>query len=173
MPLTDPAYRLWPLTPPALDALARGDLAAASATTGVALTPFIADERWLWEIRSVQVAADPASAAWVARPAQALTGPDAGEIVGHIGFHAAPDERGMVEVGYSVDPARRRRGHARAMLEQELDRMRSDPAVRVVRASISPDNVASLGTIAGLGFVEVGLQVDEEDGPEVLWELEV
>jgi len=40
----------------------------------------------------------------------------------------------------------------------------------VVRASISPDNVASLATIAGFGFVRAGEQWDAEDGLELLFE---
>jgi RimJ/RimL family protein N-acetyltransferase len=35
-----------------------------------------------------------------------------------------------------------------------------------VRASVRPDNVASLATIAGFGFRKVGEQWDPEDGLE-------
>ena len=43
----------------------------------------------------------------------------------------------------------------------------------VVRASISPDNVASLSTLAPFRFILVGHQWDEEDGLELLFELAV
>ena len=36
-----------------------------------------------------------------------------------------------------------------------------------MRATISPGNVASLATIAGFGFAEVGEQSDEQDGCEL------
>jgi RimJ/RimL family protein N-acetyltransferase len=39
-----------------------------------------------------------------------------------------------------------------------------------VRATISPDNAASLATIAGFGFTENGEQWDEEDGRELIFE---
>ena len=52
-------------------------------------------------------------------------------------------------------------------------RARAEPGVRVVRASISPDNAGSLATIAGFGFVEVGEQWDEQDGLELVFELAV
>jgi ribosomal-protein-alanine N-acetyltransferase len=75
-----------------------------------------------------------------------------------------------VEVGYTVDPGHRRRGYATAILTALLERAAAEPAVRVVRASISPDNVASLATIAKFGFTRVGEQWDEEDGLELLFE---
>ena len=79
----------------------------------------------------------------------------------------------MVEVAYFVDPAHRRRGFATALLAAALAWASADPAVRTVRASISPDNVASLATLRPFGFVEVGEQWDEEDGLELLFELPV
>jgi len=92
-----------------MSALLDRDLARASTEAGVALTDyFVTDEAcWLWRIRVDQVAADPASADWIARAAVAE--PE-GIVVGHAGFHGPPDEAGMVEIAYSVDPAHRRRG---------------------------------------------------------------
>ena len=77
----------------------------------------------------------------------------------------------MVEAGYGVDPAFRRRGYARAALLHMIDRARSDPSVRVFRVTVSPDNAASLGLVAQLPFVEVGEQWDDEDGVETIFEL--
>ena len=77
----------------------------------------------------------------------------------------------MVEVAYSVDPAYRRRGYARAMLRELLRRAAAEPGVNTVRATISPDNAASLATISGFGFAEVGEQWDEEDGRELIFEI--
>ncbi|WP_231499988.1 GNAT family N-acetyltransferase [Saccharothrix sp. NRRL B-16314] len=93
-----------------------------------------------------------------------------GVVVGHGGFHGPPDESGMVEIGYAIDPAFRRRGYARATLVELLRRSAAEPDVRTVRATISPDNAASLATIAGFGFVEVGEQWDDEDGLELIFE---
>nr|WP_241829202.1 GNAT family protein [Saccharothrix sp. CB00851] len=145
-------------------ALLDGDLTAAE----VALTDYFLTDRarWLWRYRLGQLAADPGHARWLAR--LALVDGDA--VVGHAGFHGPPDAAGMVEIGYSVDPAFRRRGYARAALVELLRRAAAEPGVRTVRATISPDNAASLATIAGFGFVEVGEQWDEEDGLELLFE---
>lgn len=151
------------LSPVVLSALIDGDLVGASAAAGVKLSEFIASEVWLWRIRRDQIAGDPASAEWIAR---AAVDAETGVVVGHGGFHGPPDGQGTVEVAYSVDPAFRLRGYARAMLRAMLRRADEDPAVRAVRASIRPDNVGSLATIAGSGFRKVGEQWDPEDGLE-------
>ncbi|MEU4238403.1 GNAT family N-acetyltransferase [Actinoplanes sp. NPDC026619] len=149
------------LSPATLRALIDGDLAAANGHAGAVLSPYLVEEQWLWRIRLEQIGQDPASADWVARAAVA-----GGQVVGHGGFHGPPDESGVVEVAYSVDPAFRRRGYARAMLRSLLERADADPAVTAVRASIRPDNVGSRATIAGFGFRKVGEQWDPEDGLE-------
>ena len=158
--------RLLPLSVTTMRALVAGDLAAASASAGLAATPYLVDHAWLWEIRLDQVARDPAALDWIARAAVA---PD-GRVVGLVGFHGPPDERGMVEVAYGVDPAFRRRGYARALLRTALDWAAAVPEVTVVRASISPENEASLATLRPFGFAHVGEQWDEEDGLELLFE---
>jgi [ribosomal protein S5]-alanine N-acetyltransferase len=156
-----PAIRFVQLPPAALTALIDGDLPAAGAAAGAELSDFLLSESWLWRIRRDQIAEDPASEGWIARAAVAD-----GVVVGHGGFHGPPDADGTVEVAYSVDPAYRRRGYARAILAELLARADADPAVRAVRASIRPDNAGSLATIAGHGFRKVGEQWDPEDGLE-------
>ena len=162
-----PVIRFVQLPPAALTALIDGDLDAAGAAAGITLSPYLVDESWLWRIRRDQIAADPASADWIAR---AAVDAETGEVVGHGGFHGPPDADGVVEVAYSVDPRFRRRGYAKAMLAALLERAAADPAVRTVRASIRPDNAGSLATIAGFGFHKTGEQWDPEDGLEFVFE---
>ncbi|WP_346265877.1 GNAT family protein [Streptomyces sp. CB09001] len=136
---------------------------------GVPLTEYFVTDgaRWLWRFRLDQMAADPDHSRWMVR--QAVVG-DKDLVVGHAGFHGPPDEVGMVEIGYSVAPDFRRQGYARSILTELLRRAAAEPAVTTVRAAVSPDNVASLATISGFGFVEVGEQWDEEDGLELVFE---
>jgi L-amino acid N-acyltransferase YncA len=55
-------------------------------------------------------------------------------------------------------------------LVELLRRAAVEPGVRTVRATIAPDNAASLATTAGFGFAEVGEQWDEQDGLELVFE---
>jgi RimJ/RimL family protein N-acetyltransferase len=91
--------------------------------------------------------------------------------VGLAGFHGPPDGKGMVELGYRIDPRHRRHGYARAALETLLAVARDQPSVEIVRATVSPDNVASRSLIDQYGFAEVGDQWDDEDGLEIILEV--
>jgi RimJ/RimL family protein N-acetyltransferase len=156
------------LSAPVFAALADGDV----TTAPVPLPAGFADPAWapLWRMRAGQVAADPSAATWVTG---VLWDPDRRLAVGRAGFHGPPDARGMVEVGYAVLPEHRRRGYARAALAVLLDRARREPAVRVVRLSIAPDNAASQAVARPFGLVAVGEQVDDVDGLEVVYEVGV
>ncbi|HEY3685106.1 MAG TPA: GNAT family N-acetyltransferase [Streptosporangiaceae bacterium] len=164
-----PEVRIVYLTGPVFRALADGDLAAANAVSPVPLSAYFAGPDWLgvWAMRSRQVEEDPASAAWV-------TGVIWDErrrlAVGRAGYHGPPDTSGMVEIGYAVAPAHRRRGYARAALETLLHRAADEPQVRTVRVTIAPDNLASHRLTAQYGFTEVGEQWDDEDGLEIIYE---
>src|SRR5215218_3936830 len=167
---TVPRVRLVQLELAALRALADGDLDAANRSSPVSLTEAFRDPRWrrVWARRADQVAADPATAAWVTG---VIWDDERRVAVGRAGFHAPPDEGGMVEVGYAVDPAHQRRGYGRAALELLLARAAGEPGVRVVRATISPGNTASRMLVEQYGFVEVGEQLDDEDGLEIVYEV--
>jgi RimJ/RimL family protein N-acetyltransferase len=60
-------------------------------------------------MRSRQVEEHPASAAWVTG---VIWDEQQQLAVGRAGYHGPPDPSGMVEIGYAVDPAYRRRGDA-------------------------------------------------------------
>jgi RimJ/RimL family protein N-acetyltransferase len=83
----------------------------------------------------------------------------------------------MIEIGYEVFPQYRRQGYAREAVLAMMGWVRGyppvlrcDPAVLRFRASVRPDNAPSRALVAGLGFIEVGSQWDEEDGEETLFE---
>jgi RimJ/RimL family protein N-acetyltransferase len=91
-------------------------------------------------MRSQQCDQDPANAAWVT----GIVWDERRSLaVGAAGFHGPPDSGGMVEIGYRIDPAHRRRGYARAALEVLLARAARERDVNRVRVSIRPDNLPS------------------------------
>lgn len=167
----DQHVRIVHLAAPALRALAAGELTAAEATSPVPLSAYLAraDLAATWRLRADQVDEDPAAAGWIT----GVIWDERREVaVGLAGYHAPPDPSGMVEVGYEVDPAHRRRGYARAALELLLDRAAREPDVRTVRASISPGNEVSARLVARYGFAKVGEQWDDEDGLEIVYEVD-
>lgn len=162
--------RIIQLNAAALSALAEGNLESANAAIGISLTPYFAGPDWrgVWRRRSAQVVEDPGSAIWVT----GVVWDDNRQVaVGRAGFHGPPDAAGMVEVGYAIDPAHRRRGYARDALATLLERAAREPAVRTVRATVSPENIPSRDLILQFGFVEVGELWDEEDGLEIVHEV--
>ena len=114
-----------------------------------------------------QLLADPTEEPWLLR---AVVPHGSREVVARIGFHAPPDPEGVVEVGYTVRPDRRRQGIATEVLEGML-RWARDQGATACLASVSPGNTASLATIARFGFVKVGEHIDEEDGLEHVYRL--
>ncbi len=164
-----PKIELVLLSAAVLDALNAGAIDRASAAFGRPLPPSFLDHKDLWGYRIAQVREDPGVLRWLVR---AVVDSSSGAVVGHAGFHGPPDAHGMVEIGYTIEPACRRRGYARATVAALIDYVASEPGVTTVRASISPDNIASLATIRPFGFVKIGEQMDEIDGLEFIFERE-
>jgi RimJ/RimL family protein N-acetyltransferase len=148
------------------------DLPGARDAAGVELPAEFLADTWLWTLRLGQLIGEPACAPWLVRAVIVAEGEAAGTVVGHAGFHGPPDPRGMVEVGYRITPEHRRRGHARAALGELLAYARARGA-KHARASISPDNAASLALAGSYGFTQIGEQVDEVDGRELVFELQI
>ncbi|RKR92164.1 RimJ/RimL family protein N-acetyltransferase [Micromonospora pisi] len=165
-----PDVRIVHLNGPAFRALADGDLVAANEASPVPVSAYFVGPDWrgTWRMRSRQVEQDPASAAWVTG---VIWDEQRRLAVGRAGYHGPPDAAGMVEIGYAVDPAYRRRGYARGALEFLLRRAAEESTVRTVRVSISPDNVASYQLASQYGFTKVGEQWDDEDGLEIVYEV--
>jgi ribosomal-protein-alanine N-acetyltransferase len=164
-----PAVDLLILDADALQALVDRDLDRAAAVVGLELPEDFANDTWLWTLRLGQMIGEPEEASWLVRAIVAREGPGAGRIVGHAGFHGRPDARGMVEIGYRIVAAYRRHGYAQAAVAELLAYAAAHGA-RVARASISPGNERSLRIAARFGFREVGEQMDEIDGRELVFE---
>jgi len=125
-------------------------------------------------MRVEQIAADPAQEPWLLRMLVLRPGADGvtgrrGEAVGYANFHAPPDERGMVEIGYQVVAHLRGRGYA-SEAAAALWRWAAEHGALVLRASIGPSNAPSIALVRRAGFQQVGQQFDDVDGLELVWE---
>jgi RimJ/RimL family protein N-acetyltransferase len=75
----------------------------------------------------------------------------------------------VVEIGYSVAPDHRGRGHATEAVRSWMD-LAARKGVLVVRAHTLPAESASTAVLAKLGFARVAEVDDEESGPVWRWE---
>ena len=157
-----------------------GNIIEAQQLLGAALPADWPDCQRLLELRLKQMEEDATYEPWslramVLRESMHCAGRT---MVGHIGHHTrpgapylAPFSPSAVEFGFEVFPPYRRQGYAR---EASLAMMHWAGEVhgqRTFVVSISPDNTASLGLAAQLGFVKIGHHIDEVDGWEDIFEL--
>jgi RimJ/RimL family protein N-acetyltransferase len=171
-PIPTPRFELVSMSLPFMRALLDHDLATAEAEIGVPVPPGLADELdGFLQYRIADLTVDPEAQPWLGR-AVVLDGDDGRRIIGTVGFHSPPDADGRVEVGYRVDEAYRRIGVASEVVRALFDWAAREHGVTRFRASISPDNVASLALASRFGFRHVGEQVDDVDGLELVFELD-
>lgn len=97
---------------------------------------------------------------------------ESSEIIGSLGFHAAPDEAGMIEIGMGIEPAFRGQGYATEALSGMWEWVIRNPQVKTLRYTVTPENGPSQAIIKKFGFHFVGQQIDEEDGPEDIFEMD-
>ena len=99
-----------------------------------------------------------------------------GRMIGHAGYHGPPGvntkkKPDAVELGYTIEPEYRRQGYATAAAT-ELIRRAEERGIRHFVACSTPGNEPSLAIIRGLGFKQTGEAMDDEDGLELVFELE-
>jgi hypothetical protein len=121
------------------------------------------------EMRLEQLAEDPTLRAWLLRGMVVADDASATglRVVGALGGHGAPDEKGAAEIGYTVASAERGKGFATEAARAWFGWATANGA-RVARLSIAADNGASLAVARKLGLVELGSAWDERDQ---CWEL--
>jgi RimJ/RimL family protein N-acetyltransferase len=171
-PIPTKRFELVSMSMPFMQALLRHDLDAAAAEIGAAVPPNMPDDlEHFLEYRIGDLTADPTVQPWLGR-AIVLEDAAGRRIIGSIGFHAPPDESGRVEIGYRVEPDHRRQGVATEVVQAMFDWACREHDVTRFRAATAPDNVASQAVLKRFGFRQVGVQIDEYDGPELVFELD-
>jgi RimJ/RimL family protein N-acetyltransferase len=120
--------------------------------------------------RVPQVKADPSSNKWFVR---LIVLKENREIIGSTSFHGVPDENGMIEIGLGIEPEFHNQGFAKEALLAMWTWAMDQPGVKSFRYTVSPDNAPSIKVIEYFGFPFTGVQIDEEDGPENVYEISV
>lgn len=118
--------------------------------------------------RLAQLAKEPDYRPWAIR---AIALRETGEAVGYVNFHGCPARHDMAEredcaeFGYTIFAKYRRRGYVEEAV-QALMAWAKQRGARHFIFSIAPGNAASQGLARKLGARKIGVQIDEEDGPE-------
>jgi RimJ/RimL family protein N-acetyltransferase len=109
------------------------------------------------EFFRARLAADPEAAGWYGWYAIAVGGDGTGRsLVAAAGFLGPPDTDGMVEIGYSVLPEERGKGHAAEIVQALVDRACRASAVRFIVAHAADANPASAAVLRRCGFRRTG-----------------
>jgi GNAT superfamily N-acetyltransferase len=75
-----------------------------------------------------------------------------GRILGDIGTHGPPDNRGCVEIGYSLAPTARGKGIGTAAVSALVEQLAAIPRIRQVTAVTGASNTASRRLLERQGF---------------------
>ncbi len=162
--------RLVPLA--ALAATAKGNRKAAAKIIGAELPPEWQDLDWVFQLRHDQWLEDPSFAPWSIRAIALKT---TGEVVGSMNCHHKPmpfimngQETAGVELGYTIFQPHRRKGYATETIKA-FTGWAGQLGVSTFILSISPANVPSIALAEKLGAEEMGRQMDEKDGEEIIF----
>jgi RimJ/RimL family protein N-acetyltransferase len=153
----------------ALKATVDGNIGAVGRLIDCAMPLDWGEVKQLAGMRLVQLESDPLYLPWSIR---AVVLRETNEAVGYVNFHARPGPHpqfpqaaNMAEIGYTVFEPWRRRGIASQALAALLRFASANGADQAV-LSIAPRNLPSLRLAKRFGFVKIGTQIDDIDGPE-------
>ena len=164
-----PRLRLVGMSQGALARLLDGDVTGASRIQGSDFSnDFLAsvNEAFL-TIHLEGLRRHPSAPGWFVR---AITRREDGLIVGHCGFHGAPQDIGRAEIGYTIFPPYRRCGYG-AESAQGLVDWATTQGVPAVVAAVSVTNVASIALVAKLGFRASSVVMTPSGDEEFIFEL--
>jgi RimJ/RimL family protein N-acetyltransferase len=167
-----PRFELVSMSLPFMEALLDHDLERASRELGATVPAGMPDDLvHFLEYRTSQMHDDLSIQEWIGR-AIVLDDAEGRRVIGSIGFHGPPDDDGRVEVGYRVEPEHRRRGVASVVVRALFDWANREHGITRFRAATAPDNLASQAVLAKFGFRRTGVQMDDLDGPQLVFDLD-
>lgn len=153
-----------------LEAALAGRIASSERALGATLPKDWPDEddKYLLQMRIADLKVHPERAPWLVR---AIVENETQRMIGHVGFHGPPNDAGLAEIGYTIFPEHRRKGFAEEAVRALFAWALVKEGVKGFRASVGPWNDPSLKMVGKLGFRQVGVQWDERDGQELVFEL--
>jgi ribosomal-protein-alanine N-acetyltransferase len=163
-----PRLELVPFPPEAIQLLLRGERDKAQAKLALKLPesfPSKEDLDGFLPIQLHRMLASPDRRDWTAR---LITTPNPRQVIGHAGFHGPPEVIGRAEIGYTVFKPFRGQGYAKEAATALVD-WAFEQGQQEVFASVAPENAPSLAVVRALGFIQVGTQMDEVDGLELVF----
>ena len=171
-PIPTSRFELVPMSPAFMRLLLARDLAGAAAEIGAIVPLELAGDLddYLQDLIA-HPPIDPDAWPWLGRATVLTESDGTRRVIGSGGFHDRPGPDGRVEVGCTVVSSYRRQGVGSEILRGLLD-WASARGVDRFRASIVPDNVASVGMVERLGFRQVRVEMDEVDGAVIVFELD-
>ena len=92
-------------------------------------------------------------------------------LIGSAGFHNFPNSDGMIEIGLGIVPEFQNQGYGKELLLGMWRKISDYPGVKLLRYTASPNNLPSIHIIESLNFKKIGVQMDEEDGLELIYEM--
>jgi RimJ/RimL family protein N-acetyltransferase len=119
--------------------------------------------------RVPQVKSDPSANKWCVRW---IVLKENREVIGSTSFHGTPDAQGMMEIGLGIETQYQNQGYAKEALLGMWRWVLTFPEVKTLRYTVSPQNLPSIAVIKYFGFDFKGQQIDEEDGPEDIYEMD-
>jgi [ribosomal protein S5]-alanine N-acetyltransferase len=96
---------------------------------------------------------------------------EAEQAIGAGGYKGAPNDAGMVEIGYSIVPERRRRGFAREAVDGLLAHAFADMRVTRVIAHTLVELEPSIAVLRSAGFSFVGQGHDPQEPAAIQYEI--
>jgi RimJ/RimL family protein N-acetyltransferase len=92
-------------------------------------------------------------------------------LIGIGGYYGAPDENGVVEIGYAIAPEYRGQGYATEAAQGLIDNAFRDERMRLVQAHTLAHENASTAVLKKCGMVKAGEDTDPDVGAVWRWEI--
>lgn len=167
-----PRLDLVPIDLEVVRALVEGRRDEAQVLAGLpfpAEFPTLEDLSGFLPVQLHRMRSEPSKRDWMARFILVRTAAgDQSQLAGHCGFHGPPETIGRAEIGYTVFAAFRGRGYAKESAAALVTWAFGHGADEVY-ATVAPGNAPSLAVVRALGFEQVGEQIDEVDGLELVF----